>query len=103
MGIAVTLNIEAKFKKASALLNEGNQLAAIQIYKKLLTKKEAERNATIKLADLYDQSGSTKSAIKLFNSYLRRNSKDEEVNCVGKCCCVFVSFIVTSSGAIFNY
>ncbi|MCK5456605.1 MAG: tetratricopeptide repeat protein, partial [Melioribacteraceae bacterium] len=66
-------------KKASALLNEGNQLAAIQIYKKLLTKKEAERNATIKLADLYDQSGNTKSAIKLFNSYLKRNSNDEEV------------------------
>lgn len=79
MGIAVTLNIEAKFKKASALLNEGNQLAAIQIYKKLLNQKEAERNATIKLADLYDQSGNTKSAIKLFNSYLRRNNEDEEV------------------------
>ena len=53
MGITDTLNIEANFKKASALLNEGNQLAAIQIYKKLLTQKEAERNATIKLADLY--------------------------------------------------
>jgi len=79
MGITETLNIEANFKKASALLNEGNQLAAIQIYKKLLTQTESERNATIKLADLYDQSGNTKSAIGLFNRYLKRNSKDEEV------------------------
>jgi len=79
MGITDTLNIEANFNKASALLNEGNQLGAIQIYKKLLTQKEAERNATIKLADLYDQSGNTKSAIELFHKYLRRNSSDEEV------------------------
>lgn len=79
MGITETLNIEANFKKASALLNEGNQLAAIQIYKKLLIHKEAERNATIKLADLYDQSGNTKSAIELFDRYLKRNSNDEEV------------------------
>jgi len=79
MGITDTLNIEANFKKASALLNGGNQLAAIQIYKKLLTQKEAERNATIKLADLYDQSGNTKSAIELFNNYLKRNHNDEEV------------------------
>ncbi len=79
MGITDTLNIEANFKKASALLNEGNRLAAIQIYKKLLAHKESERNATIKLADLYDQSGNTKSAIELFNNYLKRNSDDEEV------------------------
>jgi len=79
MGITETLNIEANFKKASALLNEGNQLAAVQIYKKLLSQKEAERNATIKLADLYDLSGNTKSAIELFNSYLNRNNEDTEV------------------------
>ncbi|MCF6270428.1 MAG: tetratricopeptide repeat protein [Melioribacteraceae bacterium] len=79
MGITDTLNIEANFKRASVLLTEGNQLAAIQIYKKLLTQKEAERNATIKLADLYDQSGNTKSAIELFDSYLKKNSSDEEV------------------------
>ena len=79
MGITDTLNIEVNFKKAAALVNEGNELAAIQIYKKLLTQKESERNATIKLADLYDQSGNRKSAIDLFNSYLNRNSDDEEV------------------------
>ncbi len=79
MGITESLNIEAHFKKASSLINEGNQLAAIQIYKKLLTKNESERNATIKLADLYDQAGQTNSAIDLFYRYLDRNSDDSEI------------------------
>ena len=79
MGITEILNIEANFKKASALLNEGNQLAAIQIYKKLLTYKEAKRNATLKLADIYDQSGNTKSAIELFTIYLDSHKDDSEI------------------------
>ncbi len=79
MGITETLNIEAQFKKASSLINEGNQLAAIQIYKNLLDEKESERNATIKLADLYDQAGQTNSAIDLFYKYLDRNYGDDEI------------------------
>jgi tetratricopeptide (TPR) repeat protein len=79
MGITEILNIEANFKKASALLNEGNQLAAIQIYKKLLTYDEAKRNATLKLADIYDQSGNTKSAIELFTIYLDSHKDDTEI------------------------
>ncbi len=79
MGITETLNIEAQFKKASSLINEGNQLAAIQIYKNLLDEKESERNATIKLADLYDQAGQTNSAIDLFYKYLDRNYDDDEI------------------------
>lgn len=79
MGITESLNIEAQFKKASAFINSGNQLAAIQIYRKLLAEKESERNATIKLADLYDQSGNTSSAIDLFYKYLDQNSDDDEI------------------------
>ncbi|MDA3860925.1 MAG: tetratricopeptide repeat protein [Melioribacteraceae bacterium] len=79
MGITESLNIEAQFKKASSLINEGKQLAAIQIYRKLLNEKESERNATIKLADIYDQAGQTNSAIDLFNKYLDRNSDDDEI------------------------
>jgi len=79
MGITESLNIEMQFKKASSLINEGKQLAAIQIYRKLLNGKESERNATIKLADLYDQAGQTNSAIDLFNKYLDRNSDDDEI------------------------
>ena len=79
MGITESLNIEAQFKKASSLINEGKQLAAIQIYKKLLDGKESERNATIKLADLYDQAGQTNFAIDLFYRYLDRNSDDDEI------------------------
>jgi len=79
MGITESLNIEMQFKKASSLVNEGKQLAAIQIYRKLLNEKESERNATIKLADLYDQAGQTNSAIDLFNKYLDRNSDDDEI------------------------
>ena len=79
MGITESLNIEMQFKKASSLINEGKQLAAIQIYRKLINEKESERNATIKLADLYDQAGQTNSAIDLFNKYLNRNSDDDEI------------------------
>ena len=79
MGITDILNIEANFKKASSLLNEGNKLAAIQIYKKLLKQEEAERNATLKLADIYDQSGNTQSAIELFTVYLDAHRDDSEI------------------------
>lgn len=79
MGITETLNIEAQFKKAATYIYEGKNLAAIQIYKKLISIKESERNATIKLADLYDQAGQTNSAIELFNTYLDRNSDDDEI------------------------
>ncbi|MBU1115480.1 MAG: tetratricopeptide repeat protein [Bacteroidetes bacterium] len=79
MGIIESLNIEAQFKKASAYINNKNELAAIQIYQKLLKYEESERNSTIKLADLYDKAGKTNSAIDLFNRYLERNSDDEEI------------------------
>ena len=79
MGITESLNIEAQFKKATAYVLEGKSLAAIQIYKKLIGVKESERNATIKLADLYDQAGQTNSAIELFYKYLENNSDDEEI------------------------
>jgi len=79
MGITEQLHIESNFKKASMFVSEGNLLAAIQIYQKLLKQKDAERVATIKLADIYDQLGKGKAAINLFYNYLDRNGKDEEV------------------------
>lgn len=79
MGIIESLNIEAQFKKASGYIANNNQLAAIQIYSKLLQFDEAERNATIKLADLYDKAGKTNAAIDLFNKYLDKNSDDTEI------------------------
>lgn len=79
MGIIESLNIEAQFKKASGYIANNNQLAAIQIYNKLLQFDEAERNATIKLADLYDKAGKTNAAIDLFNKYLDKNSDDTEI------------------------
>lgn len=79
MGITEQLHIESNFKKASTFVSEGNLLAAIQIYKKLLHQKDAERVATIKLADIYDQLGKGKAAINLFYSYLENNGTDEEV------------------------
>ncbi|NOX64935.1 MAG: tetratricopeptide repeat protein [Chlorobi bacterium] len=79
MGITEQLHIESNFKKASTFVSEGNLLAAIQIYKKLLHLKDAERVATIKLADIYDQLGKGKAAINLFYSYLDNNGTDEEV------------------------
>ena len=74
-----SLNIEAQFKKASAYISNNNTLAAIQIYQKLINHKESERDSTIKLADLYDKAGKTKSAVDLFNRYLEKNSDDEEI------------------------
>ena len=79
MGITEQLHIDSSMKKASVFISDGNHLAAIQIYKKLLEEKEAERIATIKLADIYDQIGKGDAAIKLFNSYLEKNGTDEEV------------------------
>lgn len=79
MGITEQLHIDSSMKKASVFISDGNHLAAIQIYKKLLEEKEAERIATIKLADIYDQLGKGDAAIKLFNSYLEKNGTDEEV------------------------
>jgi tetratricopeptide (TPR) repeat protein len=79
MGIIESLNIEAQFKKASVYIANNNQLAAIQIYNKLLQFDEAERNATIKLADLYDKAGKTNAAIDLFNKYLDKNNDDTEI------------------------
>jgi len=79
MGIIESLNIEVQFKKAYAYLNNNNTLAAIQIYQQLLKYEESERKSTIKLADLYDKAGKTKSAIDLFIRYLDRNSDDEEI------------------------
>lgn len=79
MGITKQLHIESNFKKAATFLNEGKHLPAIQIYKKLLTEKDAERTATIKLADIYDQLGKKNAALKLFYDYLEKNKDDEEV------------------------
>lgn len=79
MGITETLNIEAQFRRVSVLIAEGKQLAAVQVLKKLLNEPEAERNATVKLADIYDKAGQTKSAIDLFNKYLKKNSDDDEI------------------------
>ena len=73
------LQIESKLKKASIFVSEQNFLAAIQIYKQLLNVKEAERTATIKLADIYDLMGKGSSAIELFNNYLNKNKDDTEV------------------------
>lgn len=73
------LQIESNFKKASLFVAEGNYLAAIQIYKKLLEIEDAERSATIKLADIYDLLGKGESAIRLFTKYLDKNKDDEEV------------------------
>jgi len=79
MGIIESLNIEAQFKKASVYISNNNTLAAIQIYQKLIMHEESERDSTIKLADLYDKAGKTKSAVDLFNRYLEKNSNDEEI------------------------
>jgi len=79
MGITKQLNIEANLKKANTFINDGNHLAAIQVYKKLLDVKDAKRTATIKLADIYDQLGKKDAAIKLFYNYLEKNENDEEV------------------------
>lgn len=79
MGITESLNIESQFKRAAAFVQEGKTLAAIQIYKKLVLNKESERNATIKLADLYDSAHQTESALKLFYKYLDNNPKDDEI------------------------
>lgn len=79
MGITRQLNIEANLKKATTFINGGDLLAAIQIYKKLLNEKDANRTATIKLADIYDQLGKKEAAIKLFYDYLEQNKNDEEV------------------------
>ncbi|MEN8192714.1 MAG: tetratricopeptide repeat protein [Bacteroidota bacterium] len=79
MGITNNLHIESNLKKASLFVSEGNHLAAIQIYKKLLNEKDAVRTATIKLADIYDQFGKSESALKLFFDYLEGNKDDEEV------------------------
>jgi len=79
MGIIESLNIEAQFKKASVYISNNNTLAAIQIYQKLIMHEESERDSIIKLADLYDKAGKTKSAVDLFNRYLEKNSNDEEI------------------------
>ena len=79
MGITEILNIESQLKKASALINSGNQLGAIQILRKLLSVKDAKRSATLKLADIYDKSGNTAAAIDLFNDYLDENPDDVEI------------------------
>jgi tetratricopeptide (TPR) repeat protein len=79
MGITESLNIDAKFRKATAFIQQGNTLAAIQIYKNLLLIPEAERKATIKLADIYDQAGNLNSAVELFEAYLKHNSDDSEI------------------------
>lgn len=79
MGITAQLHMDSSMRKASTFIGEGNHLAAIQIYKKLLNSQESERIATIKLADLYDQLGNGSAAIKLFNKYLDKNGTDEEV------------------------
>ncbi len=73
------LQIESKLKKAATFVSEQNYLAAIQLYKQLLDVEEAERTATIKLADIYDVLGKGSSAIKLFNNYLDQHKDDTEV------------------------
>jgi len=80
MGIDnINLHIESKLKRANLFISERKYLHAIQIYKKLILRRQEEKIATIKLAELFEKLNKTDSVVNIYKHYLTNHTDDLDI------------------------
>ncbi len=80
MGIDnINLHIESKLKRANLFISERKYLHAIQIYKKLILRRQEEKIATIKLAELFEKLNKTDSVVNIYKYYFSNHTNDLDI------------------------
>jgi len=80
MGIDnINLHIESKLKRANLFISERKYLHAIQIYKKLILRRQEEKIATIKLAELFEKLDKTVSVVNIYKYYFSNHTDDLDI------------------------
>lgn len=73
------LHFDYKIKKAADFEAQGKTLHAVQIYMSIINDDKTYALAYIKLANLYDRTGYSESAISLLKKYLTETGDDVEI------------------------